>query len=248
MDKNRSNCFTIFDNNSGNLLLLLFLSGDFIYLLLHVVNSLSPSINSWLFNITIDYSYSEFYQYTKFFFITILLIRFSFRKEPLNYLILSSIFAYMLVDDSFEIHGNIGGYIIINYMNNINPPLGLRPEDIGELIASAIFGIIFILLFIIVYWKGSKQFRMVLYDFILLILLMVFFGVFFDMVHQALQGGILVNIILEIIEDGGEMVAASLILWYSFLINIRKKEEESYLLDCLRELFRKKKKRNINSE
>jgi hypothetical protein len=45
-----------------------------------------------------------------------------------------------------------------------------------------------------------------------------------------------VDFILEVIEDGGEMLVASLILWYVFRLSIRDETATSYLCDCLRVL------------
>jgi hypothetical protein len=55
----------------------------------------------------------------------------------------------------------------------------------------------------------------------LLTSLIVFFGVILDMAHSGIKLGRTVDYLLAIAEDGGEMIAASLVLWYVFLINLR---------------------------
>ncbi len=54
----------------------------------------------------------------------------------------------------------------------------------------------------------------------LFILLLAFFGVFFDMVHVAIPWG---ESLWGIIEDGGEMLTMSIIVWYVFNLKIEDK-------------------------
>jgi len=227
MNKRKLNRFEVLNDPSATLLLILLLSADMVHIILHVVNSLAPALNNRMLNLTLDVSYAEWYQYIKFFFLTILVIKLAFKKEPLRYLIWAGIFAYLLLDDSLEIHGKVGGYIAINMIEGVTPPFGLRLEDIGSLAISALVGVLIIIALGIAYWKGSKRFRTITHDFILLMILMVFFGVFFDMVHVIVKGGKAVELIFGIIEDGGEMFTASLMLWYAFLISTSKDEELS---------------------
>ena len=239
MNKTRLINFNAFNERSASLFLILLLFGDLVYILLHIINSFIPLFNGNLFDITTDFSYAEWYQYMKFFFITLLVVKVSIGNEPMRYLAWASVFAYMLIDDSMEIHGRLGGYIALHFLQDFKPPLGLRLEDIGSLAASAMAGIILIIFISWAYWRGSKRFKKVSHDFMLLVFIMVFFGVFFDMVHVAISGGIAINLILEIIEDGGEMVAASLILWYTFFILLRKGKDAIFLWDCIQLPFKK---------
>jgi len=227
MNNRKLDRFEALKNPTVTLLLFLLLSADLVHILLHVVNSLSTSVDNRMLNLTLDVSYAEWYQYIKFFFLTILLIKLAFPKEPFRFLIWAGIFAYMLFDDSLEIHGKVGGYIAINMLEGITPPFGLRLEDLGSLIISALVGLVIIVALGIAYWKGSRRFRLITLDLILLLALMVFFGVFFDMVHVAIKGGKVLELILEIIEDGGEMITASLMLWYALLINVSGDKEIS---------------------
>ena len=66
---------------------------------------------------------------------------------------------------------------------------------------------------------------------LLLILALVFFGVGVDMAHIAIKLGRKVNFIFGVVEDGGEMLVASLILWYVFLLSIREETKSSYVPD-----------------
>lgn len=227
MIKRKLNHFESLNNPAATLLLILLFSGDLVHILLHGLYSLSPVLDNRMMNLTLDLSYAEWYQYIKYFFLTLLFIKLALKKEPFRYLIWAGIFAYLLLDDSMEIHGKVGGYIALNLIEGVSPPFGLRLEDLGSLAISAIIGIFMISALGIAYLRGSTRFRIITIDLILLLVLMAFFGVFFDLVHVALKGGHALELTLGIIEDGGEMITASLMLWYAFLINICKDEEPS---------------------
>lgn len=42
------------------------------------------------------------------------------------------------------------------------------------------------------------------------------------MLHIALKIGRIVHLLLGVVEDGGEMIAMSFIVWYVFLLNVRE--------------------------
>lgn len=97
------------------------------------------------------------------------------------------------------------------------PILGLRLQDFGELAVSASAGIILLLSLILAYANGSEMFRKISQDFALLLCGLIFFGVVVDVIHVAINLGGKVNFVLGVIEDAGEMLSVSLILWYAFL-------------------------------
>ena len=88
------------------------------------------------------------------------------------------------------------------------------------------------------YVKGEQVFKKVSQDILLLVLILVFFGVGVDLLHTFMELGRGVSFILVVVEDGGEMVAASLILWYVFLIAIRDESKSYYICDCIWMSFR----------
>ncbi len=58
-------------------------------------------------------------------------------------------------------------------------------------------------------------------------------GVVVDMIHIVVPLGT-VSFILGVVEDGGEMLVVSLILWYIFLLNVRGDNAGCYLCDFVR--------------
>ena len=68
----------------------------------------------------------------------------------------------------------------------------------------------------IAYARGSELYRRITLDLGLLFGLLVFFGVGVDFLHSALTVGKRSDFAVGLIEDGGEMLAMSLLVWYSF--------------------------------
>jgi hypothetical protein len=220
------------NEHSASLLLFLLLSVDFAFIVLHIMNKATRILNPQLFSIEKDNTYPEFYQYIKFLWIIIL---FSYvlksTKHP-SYISWILTFVYFLCDDALKIHEMIGGYIAKSF--DFHPPLNLRLQDFGELTVSATIGALLLAIFVGAYLHGSQTFKKVSKDMLLFIAALVFFGVFVDMVHIAIELGPVVRFGLGITEDGGEMVVVSLILWYVFLLAIRDGDSDLFLHDLLR--------------
>jgi len=84
------------------------------------------------------------------------------------------------------------------------------------------------------YRKGTQIFRRISLDIGLLVLVLVFFGVVVDMIHEAVNFGYVIYFILGVVEESGEMLAVSPILWYIFLLNVRGVNAGYYLCDFVR--------------
>jgi len=172
------------------------------------------------------------FQYLKFFWVIIILIFASLKSASWLYTAWVPAFAYFLLDDSLQVHERVGEYIAASL--GIAPTLGLRPRDYGELAVSAAAGIVLALPLVWAYSKGSRMFRRTSQDFALLVLIMVFFGVVVDMINVALGFNWTLRFVLGVIEEGGEMLAVSFIVWYAFLMMTRDHEYRYYLCDCAR--------------
>jgi hypothetical protein len=229
MNKNTSTFRYIsdFNESSASLILIMLLCADLGFITLHLVNTpLTPFLRNPLFDIERDKGYSEVYQYIKWFWIIILLINLSISKRSFRYVVWGLLFTYLLFDDALSIHEEVGGYLVSNL--TLNPPFGLRDIDLGELAVSAAAGMILFSLILWAYVRGSYAFKKMSQDMVVLILVLVFFGIVVDMAHVTIPRG-KVTFMLGIIEDGGEMLMASLILWYVFLLSVRDEKSSSSL-------------------
>jgi hypothetical protein len=75
---------------------------------------------------------------------------------------------------------------------------------------------------------NPKKFKKISFELSLLFSLLVFFGAFIDVIHSGFSD-IGLSGIFGLIEESGEMISLSLIVWYSLLIKGEYKREENSL-------------------
>jgi hypothetical protein len=195
---------------------------DIIFLFLAFLNKYTIYFNDWRFALSYDWSYAEIYQYVKEIYIAAAFLLFAyFRKMP-GYFVWSGLFFYFFLDDAFMIHETVGG-IIANQIN-FETMFGLRAQDFGELTVFASVGFIFFCSGILFYLRCDDVHKKVWRTLLILIVLLVVFGVGFDMVHQIFEssntyiGIFRIGSIIGAIEDFGEMIVMSLCAWYTTVI------------------------------
>jgi len=215
---------------SASILLIILVAGDIVFILLSFFNLLLH-INDPMLNVSIDRSYSEFYQYIKYFLISVLLIYISIKDSSIHYFAWVLVFIYLFIDDLFQVHEKVGS-LIANHLEYV-APLGLRIQDIGELFLTMNASIVLTVFILLAYIYGSKEFRKISRDISMFILLLFFFGVFLDIANASIEFGFRIHFIIAVIEDGGEMLTVSFILWYIYLLAVRGIKADCYLCDYL---------------
>ena len=137
---------------------------------------------------------------------------FSRRREPL-YLAWAMLFSYFLLDDANRIHEQLGNRLATAF--DLGPALALRGQDFGELAVSLTVGTVLLSVMAVVYWRAdnfddSKRFTQRQLPWLAVL---IFCGVVVDLLH--VQIGIFrlptLTLIFGVIEDGGEMIAASVL-------------------------------------
>jgi hypothetical protein len=204
------------EDSAASDLLLLLLAADIFFICLHFLTQ--TRYGSPLFSLEVDGSYSELFDYIKEFWIIILFVSMFVRKKITGFLVWSGLFLYLLLDDSLRIHEVVGGYISTEL--GLHSLLSLRGKDFGELAVSALVGGVFFSLLSVFYIKGTSLFKRASRHLVLFLFCIAFFGVFVDMIHMVIKGDI-ITFVLGVVEDGGEMIVMSVIVWYVFLINLR---------------------------
>ncbi len=193
-------------------LLLLLLAVDLAFLVAHVwFWSRGKVPNAW--NLQLDRSLPEQFQYAKWIVCAALCAWAFVRRRVLLYLAWTALFFYFLLDDSLHIHEMLGWPVAERL--ELVPAFGLRAKDFGELAVSLIAGVVLLGLIALCYWRSAngpaRSLTRALFPWLCLL---VFSGVGLDMgLRQTREGngGRLVALIGRILEDGGEMVAASLL-------------------------------------
>ncbi len=222
----------------ASLLLRLFLSADLAFIVLHVLYK-TYILNSSYFSLKRDLGYSEFFQYTKFLWIIILLIYIIRKTRVWEYLSWLAVFTYFLADDAFQLHENIGRSIAGNL--DFAAPFNLRLQDIGELTVLAVAGMILLVMLTWAYWRGTQAFRNVSKDLLILVGIMTFFGVFIDAAEIGVDLGLFIKETLGLIDDGGEMIVVSVMLWYVFRLAIHNGQIDDFLYTRLPGLSKRKR-------
>jgi hypothetical protein len=196
--------------------LLLLLLADLAFIILHIIYVYTPHLPDRLFSLTLDRGYSEFFQYTKELWIAVLLLIAAIQYRKVLYAIFSLLFLYFLFDDSTEFHETFGA--LLSDFFHFQPAFGLRPVDFGELAVSAAFGLLFLILIAAGFYLSDRVTRRISLSLIGLIGLLVFFGVFLDMVEILIKD-MAATRILRIIEEGGELFVMSYITWFAFRLD-----------------------------
>jgi len=142
------------------------------------------------------------------------------KTEENGYIAWALLFTYLLCDDAMSIHERVGSIIASNF--DFTPFFGLRLQDVGELAVTAISAVLLLTLIGFYYLRGLSMFQKISRDLLAMLLIIAFLGIVIDMVHIAVNPGWKLNLLFDMIEDGGEMIAMSVVAWYIFLLNIRK--------------------------
>lgn len=143
-------------------------------------------------------------------------------KKKLYYLLYVVFIIYLLLDDSLQIHEKFGSYLA-NYFD-VQPMFRLQAKDFGELSVSMFFGFLLFTFIGVSYLFSDHIAKQISKHLFILVMSLAFFGVLVDMFHAAIPWG---KPIWGLIEEGGEILIMSIIVWYVFdlkidLVNIKK--------------------------
>lgn len=191
-------------------LLALLLAVDFTFIVIHV----------WLwshgqplgqFDVELDRSFPERFQYLKWL-ISLLCCAYAAarRRKPL-YFAWMALFVYFLADNSEQIHETMGSKITDVF--GLTPAFALRAIDFGELAVSLLAGTVLLGAIALLYWRSADEpARAFTRQLLPWLALLIASGIGLDMLHiqiAQLYNNPLANMLCGVLEDAGEMVAAS---------------------------------------
>jgi hypothetical protein len=137
-------------------------------------------------------------------------------KRPI-YLAFIAIYAFVLVDDAFQLH-EAGGLHFAEALG-LQPFGGLRPRDAGELLVWTIAGISLLAVTVFAAVRSPREDRRNGVLLMAALAVLVSFAVVADMAHVVLRGAFWgANDVFEVIEDGGEQLTLSLTCGLAILI------------------------------
>ncbi|NJN74673.1 MAG: hypothetical protein HC799_18725 [Limnothrix sp. RL_2_0] len=205
--------------------LLWFLLGiDFAFILLHVaysVTDFAPLAENKYAAISTDHGYSEFFQYIKLTGLFLICFTLGYRKQIKLYLAWACLFLYMVADDSLRIHERVGRALAPKFEQS--QFLFLGAKDFGQILTYLVSGLILVGIIAVCHYRHPKS-NAKYASTILFIFLAAFaaFSGLIDTLHSmAAQIGTTYGLPLDaiglgLIEDGGEMVVISGMLWFAW--------------------------------
>jgi hypothetical protein len=199
-------------------LLAILLTGDVLFLLAHFLLVFSPLLTNGRFYLDLDGGYPEWFQYLKFSALIGLMVLLYRRQRAPLYLFWLALFVYLLLDDALRLHEVAGLWLA--EAANLPAIFALRPRDVGELSFSALVGLSLLTLLLFTYQFSRPQARRFSQWLLLALLALAFFGVGADM-FQAMTLRLLrpypfLRELLVAIEEGGEMMMVSLMVWIGY--------------------------------
>jgi len=166
-----------------------------------------------MFSFDSESGYAELYQNGKEFAMMLLTLGCVVTSgEPL-YVCWLGVFSYVFLDDTFQVHERLGAWVSHRFA--LAGPFGLRGDDVGELVVSAAAGLIVCVALIAAWRRSSQDARRVSVVLIALLFALGFFGIVMDMLHVVMAGTWEYR--LGIIEDGGEMLVVTTVLWFLYM-------------------------------
>ena len=158
-------------------------------------------------HVSFEGGFAERWQYVKWAGIALMLGATAIRRRSAVYLAWMTVFTYLFYDDSSQVHERYGLWLAQSL--EFKPAFGLNPADFGEVIVTAVAATVLLASLAIAYGTSSQQdARLFTRRMLVLLAALAFFGVGVDLLDIALPWKSL-RLIGELIEDGGEMVVAS---------------------------------------
>jgi hypothetical protein len=196
-------------------LLLLLISADFVFIVLHLVNVETRWFHGVAISLEADGGVPETYQYIKEFWIAVCMAAVFWRTRVRSYAVWSMVFVFLLLDDAAQIHERVGTWLGRHY--SLPVAFGLRPDDTGEVLFAAMIGASMLALVGLASWRGGQQSRRISRDVLCLIFMLAILGVIVDILHVVtyMQRSLLAQVLL-VVEDGGEMIVMSALTAYAF--------------------------------
>jgi hypothetical protein len=201
--------------NPATTLLVLLISGDDAFILLHLHNVETGWMRGVTISLEADGGMPETYQYAKEFWMAVCMAVTFWRTRLHLYASWSAVFGFLLLDDAGQIHERVGGWLARAF--ELPAMFGLRSKDTGELLVAASVGLTMFAIVAVTSWRRGEQSERISRDVLSLICMLGVVGVFVDMLHVMtyLNGSLLAQVLL-VVEDGGEMLVMSALTAYAF--------------------------------
>lgn len=196
----------------GRNLLLALLAVDILLIGFSALHVFVDSFAGERFSIQTERGYGEIFQYIKFLAAAALLGFFATRCSPPFYAVWSFVFGYLAVDDAFQFHERLGA-ALVDRLGLAQTVRGVGTASMGDVAAMAAIGIVIGAVVLWGYFQGGPRDRAIGRRLLVPVVLLGCAAVLMDAV-RSLVHRLWMSRAVIILEDGGEMAAASLALAY----------------------------------
>ena len=192
-------------------ILVLLLCADVLLIIIHLLRWETIYYQANHFAITREGGIGELFQYLKEFWLIVLFMYFGIKRANAMLVMWSLIFFYFLADDSLKWHEEMG--LVVANMLQLPWMFGLHPEFQGQgvyafVLAFVFFGVTGLLAFM----RGRDAIYFSVRMFVLLGLLALF-AVIIDWIYHLFDDKWVRHYIASV-EEGGEMIVLSIIVWF----------------------------------
>jgi hypothetical protein len=168
-------------------------------------------------SLSMEWGYAEIFNYFQTLVLVGLLAAIAQRTRETLHLCWAAVFLLVAVDDALAIHQQFGS--LLAAVVPLPPSLGLRAADLGEVTAWVGGALALVALLTFGFRGTAAVHREIGWYFAWLFGLLLFFGLGVDMLHSLMNGAFFgASLLLELIEDGGEMVSISLACALAFAV------------------------------
>lgn len=190
---------------------------DLMAIVLHIYATVRQ-LDNFIYYIHLDHSYGEFYQYAKYVWIFLLIAFYAYENRSWRPAMWLPTIAFFFLDDTLEVHEQAGAWVTETF--GLGPAFGLRAQDVGEVVFIGGAGLV-ILVPLVIGWIGAdRRTRAIYWGFAGLVGILGFFGVVLDGVHMAVVDYPFLRAVLSLVEDGGEMLAVTLMVVFALRLNL----------------------------
>jgi len=187
-------------------LLVMLLLIDVTLIALYVSTKNLGYTDTFVFDLGADRGYGEFMQYTKSTWLVAILAFLALQRRAATYVAWAAVFAYLLLDDAFQLHETIGWGLA-----DATPEFESLSGPIGEMVWMGGVGLLLAGLIAIAFLKAEPREREVTRIMVILAGFLIFFGIVIDAAHHLLLTAPIFGVPLTILEDGGEILTLSVI-------------------------------------
>ncbi|MDV7140195.1 hypothetical protein R3X28_14985 [Maribacter sp. TH_r10] len=200
---------------SSGVLLRVILLLDVLFILGHVYTEwvLGGAYDLFLLDAK-GFGFPEGFQYVKYIGVIGIITYLMGRKKRFAYLPLLVLFGFLLVDDIFQLH-NQARWLFVHLLH-LHSLFGVKASNLGLLAYTATMVVFFFGLCLWHYKSASEGTRKSFLDIFVLLGIFLFFAVGVDLVQSFFEGHRRIGFVLTVIEEGGEMVSLSFLVWYFY--------------------------------